>query len=128
MKKIIFMVGLLAFTVVGCKQEKKSEPTPVVEKQPTMVQKTEKELDSSMIGMGILIGKGKGLCHYVDYQTAIDIAEQCNLKIVAGRGYKRRVVSPTQARKINTDYVPVWVSVKPNDAFNKIGNKWEMVK
>ncbi len=126
MKKVIFMIGLLAFAMVGCKQENEDNKN----KKPVVVEQPKEEAvfhNPFEPDMSFKVEKGKGLCHYVDYQTAIDIAEQTNRAIYAGR--PRKLVSFIDAaRDIDTDCIPVWIDkVFPGDTFTRKDGRWTYI-
>ncbi len=66
------------------------------------------------------IEKGKGINSYVDYRTAVWIAEQFNLPLYKGQGWKGPIITPTQARQYENDLdrQAITVKVYPGDYFN----------
>ena len=74
-----------------------------------------------------VIQKGEGLAgHHVSYETAIILAEMHGLKLRKGGfgRHPREVVTPAEARMLNTDNVPVSVEVYPGDEFDLIAQTY----
>ncbi len=74
------------------------------------------------------VRKSKGLTHYVDYQTAIDIAEQCKLRITKGKRWRKHVISPRTARRTDYRRDGVWIEVHPGDTFAFRNGRWRMTR
>jgi len=80
--------------------------------------------DSRSIGRGnqiFTIEPGRGINHYVDYETSIWLAEFFNLTLYKGKGWQQQnEITPDEALELypNLDRVQVTVRVHPGDTFD----------
>lgn len=73
------------------------------------------------------IGPREGLTTYVDYPTAVDLAERFNLPLYRGKSQRDRYrIRPMEARRLETqtDWVQVTVGVVEGDAFDLQANRF----
>lgn len=71
-----------------------------------------------------------GLTHYVDFPTAVELAERFDLKMFRGKGKREVEITPAQARLLRdkTDQVFVKVLVYHGDEFNLVDMVYKPVR